>query len=304
MNFRIHHTEFMKSAHLQFSLESHKIKIGYKAWDQILCCMNVMSLRSIILFWKMFSIYNPQKTDAKSRRSVVFKKQNYQSVYEYPKENTLSPTMCDSQGWASYLANSSPFSSTMECTYVNSNTADNSTESQIEVFNALDGFAVSSSFRPFHLRQFNTECHTWPTDSEFSWSQLQVSFSSYYIFYSSSFVYFTWSEFCIWQSDHKDDENEKVNYQTDSSVWTKNLHEQTECSSTTDETRDLQSSSSVHRPDSGVEGSVSWMCTITLWFDILLSTFSNANFYWNRLIFRNPFRLENCVILKHHCGSP
>lgn len=91
--------------------------------------------------------------------------------------------MCEPQGWATYLANSSPFSSTMECTYDDTNTADNSTEGQIEVFNGLNGFAVSSSFRPFHLRQFNSECHTWPTDSEFSWSQLQVSFTLNYHFF-------------------------------------------------------------------------------------------------------------------------
>lgn len=125
-------------------------------------------------------LYKLQKTGAKSRRSVVFKKQSYQSVYEYPKENaSLSPTtttttMSEPQGWATYLANSSPFSSTMNGAYVN-NAGDGSSDSQIEVFNALDGFAISSSSRPFHLSQFNTDCQTWPNDAEFSWSQLQVS---------------------------------------------------------------------------------------------------------------------------------
>lgn len=38
-----------------------------------------------------------------------------------------------------------------------------------------DGFNVSSSTRPFHGSQFNAQCHTWPTDSNFSWSQIQVS---------------------------------------------------------------------------------------------------------------------------------
>lgn len=117
-----------------------------------------------------------QKAGTKSRRSVVFKNQNQHSVYEYPKENaSLSPTMSEPQGWATYLANSSPFSSTMNGSYID-NTCEESKESQIEVFNALDGFSISSSSRPFNLRQFGTECHTWPTDSEFSWSQLQVSF--------------------------------------------------------------------------------------------------------------------------------
>lgn len=45
----------------------------------------------------------------------------------------------------------------------------------------LDGFTVSSSSRPFHSTgnggsQFNAQNHTWPTsDSDFSWSQVQVS---------------------------------------------------------------------------------------------------------------------------------
>lgn len=114
-----------------------------------------------------------QKTGTKSRRSVVFKKQSYQSVYEYPKENaSLSPTVAEPQAWAQYLANSSPFSSTMNGSHLMDENADSNGE-QLN-FNALDGFAVSSSSRPFHLSQFPTECHTWPTDPEFSWSQIQV----------------------------------------------------------------------------------------------------------------------------------
>lgn len=113
----------------------------------------------------------------------MFKKQNYQSVYEYPKENaSLSPTVSEPQRWATYLANSSPFSSTMNGAYA-TDAVDESNDSQIEVFNALDGFAVSSSSRPFHLSQFSAECQTWPTDSEFSWSQLQVSFSLSFSFF-------------------------------------------------------------------------------------------------------------------------
>ncbi|XP_055311913.1 uncharacterized protein LOC129574238 isoform X2 [Sitodiplosis mosellana] len=162
------------------------------------------------------------KTGAKSRRSVVFKKQSYQSVYEYPKENALSTALSEPQGWATYLANSSPFSSTMNGAYPD----DDSNGSQIEVFNALDGFAVSSSFRPFHLSQFNAECHTWPTDSEFSWSQLQ-------------------------NDKGNGNGNDEVNYLADSRVWSTNADEQSE-STNTDETRDLKSPSSVHRPDSGV----------------------------------------------------
>lgn len=95
------------------------------------------------------------------------------------------------------------------------------------------------------------------------------------IFFIICCVCISWSEYSISQSDQKDLGDEKVNYQTDSDIWTKHSHEQNESSSTTDEKRDFKSSNSVHRPDSGVEGSVSWM-----WSDILLSTFSNANFHW------------------------
>lgn len=109
----------------------------------------------------------------KNRRSVVFKKQSYQSVYEYPKENvSLSPTQNDRLGWANYLVNSSPFSSSASDSYLANQCFDPND------FNALNGFAISSSSRPFHLNQFGSECHTWPTESEFSWSKIQVSFIS------------------------------------------------------------------------------------------------------------------------------
>lgn len=106
---------------------------------------------------------------------MVFKKQNYQSVYEYPKENaTVSPTSNDKQMWSlSYLASSSPFSSSTSDSYLYNQNHDTANKHNID-FNALDGFTVSSSSRPFHISQYNTECHTWPTDSEFSWSQIQV----------------------------------------------------------------------------------------------------------------------------------
>lgn len=113
---------------------------------------------------------------------MVFKKQSYQSVYEYPKENSsLSPTQNDRQGWANYLVNSSPFSSSASDSYL-ANPCDDPTSDHPIDFNALNGFAISSSSRPFHLNQFGPECHTWPTESEFSWSQIQVSLSSINLF--------------------------------------------------------------------------------------------------------------------------
>lgn len=114
-----------------------------------------------------------QKNANKNRRSVVFKKQNYQSVYEYPKESAaLSPAMSEPQMWSTYLANSSPYSSAGNSE--EDGAIGNFTDDHQMEFNGLDGFAISSSTRPFHGSQFNAECHTWPTDSEFSWSQLEV----------------------------------------------------------------------------------------------------------------------------------
>lgn len=111
---------------------------------------------------------------------MVFKKQSYQSVYEYPKENTpVSPTqnIDRQQGWANYLANSSPFSSGVSDSFLVGNTINDDDDDAISIsqpieFNALNGFAVSSSSRPFHLNQFGIE---WPVESEFSWSQIQVN---------------------------------------------------------------------------------------------------------------------------------
>lgn len=97
---------------------------------------------------------------------MVFKKQNYHSVYEYPKETiTLSPALSEPQmlrNFSSYLM----FDGT------------NGDEENPSEFNSLDGFSISSSARPFHSSQFNAyaQCHTWPNDSDFSWSQIQVNF--------------------------------------------------------------------------------------------------------------------------------
>lgn len=107
---------------------------------------------------------------------MVFKKQNYQSVYEYPKESSsLSPTQNDRQGWANYLVQSSPFSSGASDSYLVDQCDESNSANPID-FDALNGFSISSSSRPFHLNQFGNDCHTWPTESEFSWSQIQVSF--------------------------------------------------------------------------------------------------------------------------------
>ncbi|XP_055384516.1 putative uncharacterized protein DDB_G0282133 isoform X3 [Condylostylus longicornis] len=94
-----------------------------------------------------------QNANEKKRRNVVFKKQRYHSVYEYPRENlSLSP------------AYSEPILSTHKEFY---NFPEKNSLVEFD-----DGFIVSSSMRPFHGgSQFNA-CYTWPTDSDFSWSQV------------------------------------------------------------------------------------------------------------------------------------
>lgn len=90
---------------------------------------------------------------------MAFKKQNYHSVYEYPKEAvSLSPSYSEPHLWEREF----------------DNLRFDTITSEGDV-NNLDGFTVSSSARPFHGTQFNVQCHTWPTDTEFSWSQVQVS---------------------------------------------------------------------------------------------------------------------------------
>lgn len=73
----------------------------------------------------------------------------------------MSPAYSEPQMWRNFLPNS-PFSSMID-----------SDESNVD-FDDLEGFNISSSTRPFHGSQFNAQCHTWPTDSDFSWSQIQV----------------------------------------------------------------------------------------------------------------------------------
>lgn len=108
----------------------------------------------------------------KKRRSVAFKKQHYHSVYEYPKEVTLSPAYS-----APHMSWSRDFSGQMRM-FENGHSA-------AADMAGLDGFTVSSSSRPFHTTgscgsQFNAQqTHTWPsTESDFSWSQVQVNLST------------------------------------------------------------------------------------------------------------------------------
>ncbi|XP_055711317.1 uncharacterized protein LOC129806610 isoform X3 [Phlebotomus papatasi] len=91
----------------------------------------------------------------KNRRNVIFKVQMYHSVYEYPREVVpLSPAYSEPKVWNHHREN-------LQSSKFNAEAID------------LDGFMVSSSTRPFHNSQFQAQCNTWPSDSDFSWSQLQ-----------------------------------------------------------------------------------------------------------------------------------
>lgn len=133
----------------------------------------------------------PQSTANKKRRSVAFKKQNYHSVYEYPKEVvSLSPAYSEPQmgAWernfgGGIAPNTSRLFDAPAVPFTTAALSGATTD-----LTGLDGFTVSSSQRPFHGAggnssaqgggggsQFNAQCHTWPTgDADFSWSQIQV----------------------------------------------------------------------------------------------------------------------------------
>lgn len=133
---------------------------------------------------------SPQGSDKKRPRRVVFKKQNYHSVYEYPKEMVaLSPAYSEPQmhAWErSFDGHMRLLNQKHDASSVIGDAADDDDDD-------MDMFMVSSSTRPFHGgggggggggrgasmkiggSQFNAQCHTWPTsDTEFSWSQIQV----------------------------------------------------------------------------------------------------------------------------------
>lgn len=95
-------------------------------------------------------LVSPFQVNLKRRpRNVAFKKQQYHSVYEYPREmNPLSPSLSEptfSINFREQVSSSSAHSAIGD----------------------IDGFMISSSTRPFQ----NNQCNTWPTESDFSWSQ-------------------------------------------------------------------------------------------------------------------------------------
>ncbi|KAL5285859.1 hypothetical protein ACFFRR_007499 [Megaselia abdita] len=110
------------------------------------------------------ALKSPDKSSSekKKRRNVVFKKQRYFSVYEYPKEHIdASPTHSEPKLDWNVASNKSNYFDIDRIGY----------QELREEFN--DGFTVSSTARPFHGSQFNAMCHTWPTDADFSWSQVE-----------------------------------------------------------------------------------------------------------------------------------
>lgn len=174
----------------------------------------------------------------KNRRSVVFKKQNYHSVYEYPKETvTLSPALSEPQMWQKFSA-CSPFS------------GDSSDANKLES-NGIEGFAISSSTRPFHSSQFNAQCHTWPTDSDFSWSQVQVDLNYFFYFRVLSLIKIFF-RLLFKQNDGQIIANEKFpSYLGLPVEWPKKLEEF--YIPKNENSEDIE----FHRPDSGVGESVS-----------------------------------------------
>jgi len=104
------------------------------------------------------------------KRRVAFKVQRYHSVYEYPSEVVqLSPAFSEPQLWSNYMDDCSG--------NIDYFTYSHQLSDPPNAFDPpADGFAISSSSRPFHNNHLSPQLHnTWPNDAtEFSWSQMQV----------------------------------------------------------------------------------------------------------------------------------
>ena len=112
----------------------------------------------------------------KKRRSVVFKKQRYQSVYEYPREIIqLSPAYSEPQIWENDFNNMHSHNHHHHHLTPTSPSGYGNLEQNKHNYNNIDGggFMISSTTRPFHGSQFHAQCNTWPQDTDFSWSQMQ-----------------------------------------------------------------------------------------------------------------------------------
>lgn len=135
----------------------------------------------------------------------------------------------------------------------------------------IDGFMISSSTRPFQSNQ----CHTWPTESDFSWSQHLPSEDNVSPLKSTegTIVYseipIEWPRKVIVEADGDDSGSE--------------------------------SSNQVLRPDSGVGESVS---------KIFLMQNGSFKFYVHSYLHSRPNFLTmprpsvNCVTQRHHCVCP
>lgn len=118
-------------------------------------------------------------------------------------------------------------------------------------FNGLDGFSISSSTRPFHSSQFNAQCHTWPTDSDFSWSQVQVCIKSDFFLFTKDIT--TYCNFVFFQSDNESGNDKFPSYSGIPFDWPKKQDEYSNANSESNDYSDVE----LNRPDSGVGESVS-----------------------------------------------
>ncbi|CAO1408042.1 unnamed protein product [Diamesa tonsa] len=114
------------------------------------------------------SLKSPDKSTEQKKRNVAFKVQRYHSVYEYPCEVVqLSPAYSEPQLWSNYLDDCS--GSIDYFTY-----AHQLSELNGDFAQQMEGFAVTSSTRPFHTSNLSPQCNTWPNEAnDFSWSQIQ-----------------------------------------------------------------------------------------------------------------------------------
>lgn len=119
----------------------------------------------------------------KKRRNVAFKVQKYHSVYEYPKEVVeISPAISEPQLWQQTLEKFIEAQQREPPTPMTPPSKDLGEDDDL-ISQDIDGFMISSSSRPFQMGSQFMACNTWPGDGDFSWSQYQVLYFSFTLYY-------------------------------------------------------------------------------------------------------------------------